>query len=195
MEGYSGSDSYRIVEPLLGGPSRKIMVLSPYIDAFYASRLLAIARRKEVLFLTTRSQVNMEALRMLSRPRYGLMPKAIAYLAILLSIAVILRLWYAVAILSVPLALSLLRLYLIRKNHGLPSNMKVRLARGRFVHEKIYISEDEAVVGSANLTYNGMHVNIEHIERITDQKRVAELRAHFASLWRDPKKSKNLPYF
>jgi phosphatidylserine/phosphatidylglycerophosphate/cardiolipin synthase-like enzyme len=53
-----------------------------------------------------------------------------------------------------------------------------------FVHAKIYISENEAIHGSANLTYNGTHSNIEHIEIIRDNEKIAKLHSEFERMWK-----------
>ncbi len=71
-----------------------------------------------------------------------------------------------------------------RKYKKTDSNLKVKVAKGKFVHEKVYIGNDIAIVGSANLTYNGMHKNVEHIDVIKDDARIRQLREHFESLWR-----------
>ena len=44
-------------------------------------------------------------------------------------------------------------------------------------------------MGSANLTYSGMHKNIEHIEVIKEGDRIAELEKHFRQLWTGPAKA------
>jgi len=64
-------------------------------------------------------------------------------------------------------------------------NIEVRVSGGPFVHEKIYIGSDTAITGSANLTYSGMHRNIEHIEITHDPERIAELGRHFNGLWNE----------
>ena len=63
------------------------------------------------------------------------------------------------------------------------SRMHVRVVRGNFVHEKVYISDSMAITGSANLTYSGMHKNTERIAIIDSRKEIGELRRHFEELW------------
>jgi len=63
------------------------------------------------------------------------------------------------------------------------SNLQVKVITERFVHEKLYISGNTAISGSANLTYNGMHKNIEHIEVTKDESKIREMRRHFESMW------------
>ena len=197
MMGYSGSESYKSVDSLINGPSRTVMISSPYIDVFYARALIRAARKKKIFLLTTRSAVNRQALSVLSRKGYGIMPKVFIYLLTLLTISILLHLYYASVVVSLLLVPVLVRLYIIyrHRREGASPNLKVKIARGRFVHEKLYISDAFAIVGSVNLTYNGMHKNVEHIERIDDPARVSELRSHFERMWKDGKKSKILPSF
>jgi phosphatidylserine/phosphatidylglycerophosphate/cardiolipin synthase-like enzyme len=193
MEGYSGSDSYLAVESLINGPSRRLMISSPYIDLFYAEMLISAARKKEIFLLTTNSSINKKALLKISRGAYGIMPKVAAYFLILLAISAVLRLWYATAAIFFLSLFPLARIYVVyKRRERTPHNLKVKIARGRFLHEKIYISEKIAIVGSANLTFRGMHRNIEHIETILDPQRIGELRSHFEGMWKNRKMSKNL---
>jgi phosphatidylserine/phosphatidylglycerophosphate/cardiolipin synthase-like enzyme len=62
-------------------------------------------------------------------------------------------------------------------------NLEVRFCTNVFVHEKLYIGNDKAITGSANLTYNGLHKNIEHIEVINSIERIGKLKSHFNDLW------------
>ncbi|MDE1811173.1 MAG: hypothetical protein KGH66_03965, partial [Candidatus Micrarchaeota archaeon] len=66
----------------------------------------------------------------------------------------------------------------------LETRLRVRIADKKFVHEKLYIGESTAITGSANLTFNGMHKNIEHIETTADPRKVQELTRHFDELWK-----------
>ena len=66
---------------------------------------------------------------------------------------------------------------------GPRSNLRLKVVTDKFIHEKLYISDDNAIVGSANLTYAGMHKNIEHIELINEQDKVNQLSEHFDELW------------
>ena len=62
------------------------------------------------------------------------------------------------------------------------SRIEFRKPKG-FVHSKFYIGENGAIQGSANLTYNGMHKNVENISIIRDQEGIEKLRKEFYKLW------------
>ena len=55
----------------------------------------------------------------------------------------------------------------------------------RFVHAKMYISENEAISGSANLTYRGMRRNVEIIEIMHDKDSVESMRRTFWKMWKE----------
>lgn len=53
-------------------------------------------------------------------------------------------------------------------------------------HAKFYLFDDTAMVGSANLTYNGLIANREGVvclDRQADAEAITELKALFAELW------------
>ena len=53
-------------------------------------------------------------------------------------------------------------------------------------HAKIYIFDNVALLGSANLTHNGLHANREaviRLDRKIDKKAIEEMRALFDELW------------
>ena len=65
--------------------------------------------------------------------------------------------------------------------------VKVRYFTHRF-HAKIYLFDDEALLGSANLTSAGMMENREgiiHFDAKADQEAIQEMRTIFAELWND----------
>jgi phosphatidylserine/phosphatidylglycerophosphate/cardiolipin synthase-like enzyme len=55
----------------------------------------------------------------------------------------------------------------------------------RFVHAKMYISENEAISGSANLTYRGMHRNVEMLEIMHDKESVESMSSTFWKMWKE----------
>jgi phosphatidylserine/phosphatidylglycerophosphate/cardiolipin synthase-like enzyme len=182
-QGYSGNQSHIAVEKLLAGGG-DLRIITPYIDAFYARKLLGYAGRGKVFLITYNAPNNREALAILSR---GKQPGALLAAAYFAALAVLL--WIAslhgIAMVSTALAAGVILLYILvlrpRASRNL-SRIKVKVMHSLFVHEKIYIGNAMAIVGSANLTYNGMHKNIEHIESISDPVRIAELRRHFDDL-------------
>ena len=67
---------------------------------------------------------------------------------------------------------------------SLSSCKKIRLkAPKEFVHAKMYVGDETAIEGSANLTYNGMHKNVEQISVTRNEKKIAELKEQFWKLW------------
>lgn len=182
--GYSGSESYKYVEPILLDGGRELLVISPYIGISYAKRLVALGRRKRVRVLTSASsEVVSDYIRHRSRHAlYGYLKAAVilgagAFVSFYFS-------FYMVAGLALAVAALVLLASLVAYRHSRSSDVDVRISYERFVHEKAYISDSVAAVGSANLTYSGMHKNVERVEIITDPSRVARLRAHFFDLWK-----------
>ncbi|MGC8671522.1 MAG: phospholipase D-like domain-containing protein, partial [Candidatus Micrarchaeia archaeon] len=54
-----------------------------------------------------------------------------------------------------------------------------------FVHAKLYIGEAEALEGSANLTFSGMHKNIEQLRLVKSEEEIKALKAEFDKLWKN----------
>ena len=72
----------------------------------------------------------------------------------------------------------------VRAVHEAP-NIDVRYYTERF-HAKFYLFDDTAMIGSANLTHNGMIANREGViclDHEADAEAITELKALFAELW------------
>jgi phosphatidylserine/phosphatidylglycerophosphate/cardiolipin synthase-like enzyme len=182
--GHSGFQSYKYVDPILQCRARELLVISPYIGMGYAKRLVAIGRKKKVMVITsTYSQPVANYMRHHSRYLlYGYL-KALVLLVAGALIAVYFSFYLlAIVALGIDFLFSLVALLMYRLSKN--SRIEVRTAYERFVHEKAYISDAVAAVGSANLTYSGMHKNVERVEVITDPARIADLRTHFLDLWK-----------
>jgi phosphatidylserine/phosphatidylglycerophosphate/cardiolipin synthase-like enzyme len=181
-EGYSGDQSHRFVDDLIAEKG-DLFIITPYIDAFYAERLLR-SRSRKVRVITSGAPNNSEALAVLSRGRKPWIRFVGIYFLILAGLLCLAHFYTAAILCGVVCVLSVLwivlRRMILRKGQ---LKIEVKVVKNLFVHEKIYIGTDNAIVGSANLTYNGMHKNIEHIEIISDPSRVAELKSHFNRLW------------
>jgi hypothetical protein len=67
--------------------------------------------------------------------------------------------------------------------HGLP-NFGLRYFTRRF-HAKLYVFDDEALLGSSNLTQGGLSLNREATIRLDAEAELDELRALFSELWED----------
>lgn len=182
--GYSGSESYRYVEPILFSREAELLVISPYIGMGYAKKLVKLGKRKRIRVITSKYSEEVRGY-IMKHSRYLLYgyAKAAVVIGIGGGVATYFSFYslaaYAVAA-SVGVALLGLLNYMVSKS----SDIQIRTSYNRFVHEKAYISGATAAVGSANLTYNGLKKNVERVEVITDPKRVASLRSHFFDLWK-----------
>lgn len=172
---YSGKSSYRYVERLIE-KGRDILIISPYIDRHYAQFLISKSRRRRFHILC--SSVNDDVLGMLEG-RKRLAWLAVGILGILVVDILVLEISRVLGYLFFAFALFILIWFYYKK----PSHITVKVP-GSFVHAKMYLSEKEAIRGSANLTYPGMHSNVEHIEVIRDAEEVEGLRNEFWRIWR-----------
>ena len=185
-ESYSGESSYKYVDALITNSDIELMIISPYISDYYTKLLIKQARVKLIRVITSENSLSykdslLKDFVMKSMSGYI---KGLAFFLILDLISIYLKFTYTTIILTVIFLALMLALVLIYKKYKKTySNIKVKVAKGKFVHEKLYIGTNMAITGSANLTYNGMHKNVEHIDVIRDQNRIKEFKAHFESLW------------
>jgi hypothetical protein len=174
---YSGSSSYKHVDRIIKGRSKLLMVCTPYIDRHYIDMLIKESRRKRVLLISSKaSEEKLKRLKMTGVNRDA------AFFSVLYSLflIVVYPRWTLFPILFLaPLLISLVILIL-----SVRGNMRVKIIKDRFVHEKLYISDGIGATGSANLTFAGMHMNVEHIDIVSDRDKLSALRAHFMELWR-----------
>jgi phosphatidylserine/phosphatidylglycerophosphate/cardiolipin synthase-like enzyme len=176
---YYGSDTHKYINRMIES-SRKMYIVSPYIDAYYAD---FVARRSpSTEFYIISSAMEDDARKKLSQ--------GVSRLALLPWIALSCVLAYIemdLGISGYPLALSLLPLlwgmdrYLSRSRSVKGVHLKIP---GRFVHAKMYISDEQAISGSVNLTYKGTHSNVEHIEISKDPEEIVILQDQFWDLWK-----------
>ena len=172
---YSGNECYRHIEGLVS-KGKDILIISPYIDEYYARFLLGKAGSRNIRILS--SSMNGNAKKILTRnSNKGTIMAVIVVLAGTGYLAYGTRLFGAVVLISA-VAVAILLLSLANRGKGIV----IRRPQG-FVHAKLYISESKAIHGSANLTYNGTHSNIEHIEIIRDMEKIAKLRKEFERMW------------
>ncbi len=184
MKSYSGQSSYKFIDGLLRSEGKMLRIVSPFLDEHYARFLIGLAGRKQVRIITTGKGIaGSRAVALLSKGiRVGTLLKVFLYFAALFMIVAYLGIWYAAIGIAAAGALILFVEYERFKKGA--RNIEVRVSGGPFVHEKIYIGSDEAITGSANLTYSGTHRNVEHIEVTDDPSRIAELGRHFEELWK-----------
>jgi phosphatidylserine/phosphatidylglycerophosphate/cardiolipin synthase-like enzyme len=181
--GYSGSDTHKYIDEVINDNAVKLKIISPYLGIHYARMLLKVSTRKKIDLIVSgdSTKKDEEAIRVLLKRGSFVDWKLILYgsvVAILIALTGI-----------YPLALSMGILLVATIYYGKiygPKRRKVRIkiATDKFIHEKLYISENVAIVGSANLTYSGTHKNIEHIEIIRDKSKISELEKHFDQTWK-----------
>lgn len=173
---YSGDSSFKYIDRLIRSRSDKLLVCTPYIDRYYLKMLKRESYKKRVMLISSKAseQKISEALR--DRRRLYLMLFIIPYSAVLLYLYMTIRLssYY----LLIPILLAAIAAALSRNNR-----IRVKIIKSSFVHEKIYINDNTAIVGSANLTFQGTHKNIEHIRVISDPAKVGEMSEYFDRLW------------
>lgn len=183
-EHYSGNSSYKYINQLIGNSDRELMIISPYISNHYTKMLLKVCGRKRIRIITSEISLGYRGsmLKSLNNSGLGVYLKTALYFAVLDAIIIYLRFYYLMGITT--LLLLIVILLAMRRRGKIKKNIKLKTTGKEFVHEKLYVSDSMAMVGSANLTYSGMHKNIEHIEVIKDENEIAKLREHFDSLWR-----------
>jgi phosphatidylserine/phosphatidylglycerophosphate/cardiolipin synthase-like enzyme len=180
-ERYSGSDSYKFVDRMIKEGGSELLVVSPYIDNYYTRVLMRTSRHRRVRVITSPEALlyRNSLLRSIRSTHLKGYAEAAGYFTALSLIVLALRFYYIdvpiIAITAISYAL-MIRAFRSRA-------IRLKVIKDKFVHEKIYISNGTAVTGSANLTYSGMHKNIEHVEKTHDAKYVDALRRHFEELW------------
>lgn len=173
---YSGQQCYKYTERLILN-GKRILIVSPYIDPYYAKFLSENSGGKKIRVLS--SSMDPEAMKILGRRKpLGLL---LAVLVIILSSD---YLAYSSGLSSILIAIPSVLLILSSFLFFSQSNRDIEVKVPRtFVHAKMYISENAAIHGSANLTYSGMHRNVEHIEITRDLSQVERLRREFQEMW------------
>ena len=183
MRAMSTESSYKSVEKLLFSKGRNLYVISPFVSTYYLKVLKRISSRKNVYLITSEAAFK-KSIEISGSYKFG-RPK-VAHAAIVLAMfaAAYLASEYIAALIFLDAMAAWCMFYFIGMAGGSrKSRMHVRVVRGNFVHEKVYISDSMAITGSANLTYSGMHKNTERIAIIDSRKDIGELRRHFEELW------------
>ncbi len=173
---YSGDSSFKYIDRLIRSRSDKLLICTPYIDRYYLKMLKRESYKKRVMLISSKAseQKISEALR--DRRRLYLILFIIPYSILSLYLYATIRLFsYYVFI---PILFAVIAAALSRNNR-----IRVKIIKKSFVHEKIYINDDTAIVGSANLTFVGTHKNIEHIRIISDRAKANEMSDYFNKLW------------
>lgn len=171
-----GNDCYAYVEKLII-EGKRIYIISPYVDAYYADFIMKNAGGKRIYIIS--SSIESEARKILSRSRYRK-----AFVSVSLFLLLFNLFSYLVHIYYMQMFLISLAAFVVASLAFSAEKHKIRLKTPKyFTHAKLYISDKAAIQGSANLTYNGMHKNVEHIESIYDQESIGSLRKEFLKIW------------
>lgn len=174
-----GSDTYKYINQMIRS-SRHMQIVSPYIDEYYADFMLRNSGRTE--FYVISSSLDEGARKMMSGK-----DSRVVFAAYALIFALLFCFEIAVGIRGYLLAAPLVLFLFFSSRHAYVAGRKRRIhlkIPKRFVHVKMYISEDQAISGSANLTYKGTHSNIEHINIVRDRDEIRRLRDQFWEMWR-----------
>lgn len=183
-ESYSGESSYKYVDDLLKNGDQELMIVSPYISNYYTRLLIKLSAKKRIRVVTSDTSLGYKdsLLNDLMGQSINGYLKGIALFFFLDLISIYLQFNYTTVALS--MIVLILAVLAYRKREKTNSNLQVKVTGKKFVHEKLYIASNMAIVGSANLTYNGMHKNVEHIEIIRGDEKITGLKKHFEELWK-----------
>jgi phosphatidylserine/phosphatidylglycerophosphate/cardiolipin synthase-like enzyme len=180
---YSGDGCYKYIEPLIKNSHGELKIISPFISDGYAKMLINASRKRKVYVITSGSTgiEDKKTLKELTenRKRYNILPLFYASLAAFVLYSFQEYLYFAAA--CALIAGIIFVTYTLNKKRL--SNLKVKVVTNKFIHEKMYITRETAITGSANLTFSGMHRNIEHIDVIKDVSKISEMSKHFDYLW------------
>lgn len=178
---YYGRSSFKYVEPLLND-EKEILIVSPYIDTYYANYLRSHARGKRILVISSAIGKD-DAKKLISRRRAWL--KALFFLLVLSSIGLVLVSAGTTSLVFLAMTALIFPLFLVeqlrlKEEH----NISLKIPKS-FVHAKLYVGKNAAVEGSANLTFAGMHKNVEHVSVTRDPQEISELRKQFWRIWNE----------
>ncbi len=173
---YYGKRAYKYVDRLLR-ESRDLLIVSPYIDDYYASYLARHSRGKKIYIIS--SSIASTAAKKLRRDDSlgGSFTAAFITVSVNWLLFVLNDSNPLFTFSSVTIGMALVFLSLTHRN-----SIFLKIPQ-EFVHAKMYVGDSEAIEGSANLTYAGMHKNIESIRQVVDPKAVDALKRQFWTLW------------
>jgi len=170
-------EQYKHIEKLIRR-SKKLFIVSPYIDEYYARFLLKHAHNKKIYIIS--SSPEEKAKKMLTK---GGFPSLTLLLSVIM-FSFYYLIWLA-GLSYVPVLIIgflFFALFIVRLSTRRPKNIRLKVPK-EFIHAKFYVGDNEAITGSANLTYRGMHKNIEHLEISNDPNYVEKLKAEFWRMW------------
>ncbi|RLI28276.1 hypothetical protein DRO58_02500 [Candidatus Bathyarchaeota archaeon] len=187
MRSYVGSGvGPYVIEKILRA-ERRVLVCCPYISREYADNLVELSKRGVQVWVLTSDWKGIFRIferGKIVRERDFTKSIVLAVLPMLVSSAIVFNVQSALLGLAVGIGLA----YKYGVKFYENTNLKVKVLRrtdsGEFIHAKIYVIDDEyAVTGSANLTYEGMWKNTEHITVYETAEEVMRVKSDFIHLW------------
>lgn len=179
----STESSYKSVEKLIFSKGKSLYVISPFVSDYYLKILKRVSARKSV-YLITSGNAYENAVRISGSHTFGRPKISHGFLVAAFAALFVFAREYVLSLLTVDVFAVWAAIFSVATLMPKRGKMKVKTIRGNFVHEKMYIADDYAITGSANLTYSGMHKNTERIEILEDRKELSELKRHFAEMWK-----------
>jgi phosphatidylserine/phosphatidylglycerophosphate/cardiolipin synthase-like enzyme len=179
---HNGAESYLVIDQFLREKSEELLIITPYIDLFYAKVLIRQSRNKRIRLITSGAAINKKAISALSSRSVRTAIESGFYFTLILIGLLYLRL-YPEAMVAFFVDF-LIAAYIIVNFKSRWKNIAMKVTSGKFVHEKIYISDTGMITGSANLTFRGTHKNVEFVDYTRDQTKIQKMRKHFHELWK-----------
>jgi phosphatidylserine/phosphatidylglycerophosphate/cardiolipin synthase-like enzyme len=174
---YYGDDSHKYLKKLMEGGNR-IYIVSPYIDDYYSGVILKNSKNKKFYIVSSSLGKNIRR-RLEDRNRTYIL--SLYLIIFLLSLAILSSFETNLVYLAVFGAIGVL--YLVSLFVRYRRNRVELRVPSRFVHAKMYLSDKMGIHGSANLTYKGMHENMEHINITYDKGEIGRLKDEFWRIW------------
>ncbi|MDE1874258.1 MAG: hypothetical protein KGI04_04040 [Candidatus Micrarchaeota archaeon] len=172
---YYGKRAYRYVDKLLKD-ERNLLIISPYIDDYYAAYLARHASGRKRYIIS--SSIRGSAAKKLQKNQLS-NSAAATFLAVSVN-----SLLFLIGGFSALIAFFTIAFGAILVAYSLAHRNRIYLKVPKeFVHVKMYVGERVAIEGSANLTYAGMHKNIETVRLIRDQRAIDALKRQFWTMW------------
>ncbi len=198
MRTLSGKGVGREIEPLLRRAKKRIWVVSPFISEKYAKLLIKKAEEgvdvrvittersakmfRPKRFILTKTAASLLSLASVVEPPLLIIPVILVCYIFKLEGLVISVVGGLISVLlqsHLPLSFLLSAYPLIRKG-----KLRVVTTSKTFVHSKLYVIDDVAISGSANLTVSGLWKNYETIT-IFEGREARDVVSLFKKMWNE----------
>ncbi len=188
---YNGTESYKFIDKLVFNNDKNLMIISPFISASYLKKLIDLSKKKKIFVVTSEKGVNEDQIKGYLSKKFRTF-QLLLYSLIVFIFALAISLYLKLALLELIftyldliILIFLLLVYWLNKNKKARNykNIQFKIVKEKFIHEKVYIGDSEAITGSANFTYSGLHKNLEQLDIIKDKGEIEKLKKHFQSIW------------